>query len=357
MNTADSTSTLSPSQGSTEILSARFTTMRVQEPAYEVDECLTKISKEECCEEVNKIVSTVNLSQADTEDLIERFTILRKQETVYEVDDFLSKIRKECCEEGKKVVDEKCRSTMTTWCYKILDFCSCSHEIVSVAMSHVDRFLTTEMGNFVLYDRRWFQLAVMCALQVSIKMHESGKLDMGALIQLGRGAFNEDEIIGMEEEILFALRWRLCPPTPFVLLEALVELIPSELTNVMRNVLLKLSKKQIFLTVPLYSFVKEKPSYIAFASILNAMDEMKLFPPDARRAFIHNAKFVVDLGRNDSKILQLRSRIHEIMSTKPEKKKLKNSRSCATLRDYSHQNQDSPVCVRQAVVNNARLGS
>merc|ERR1712129_181295 len=127
---------------------------------------------------------------------------------------------------------------MTNWCYKILDFCTCSHEIGCVALSHVDRFLSTEMGNFVLYDRRWFQLAVMCALQISIKIHESGKLDMAALIQLGRNAFNEDEIRGMEEEIVFALRWRLCPPTPFVFLEALMELFPSNLANAMKSVVL-----------------------------------------------------------------------------------------------------------------------
>ena len=294
--------------------------------------------------------SSISQDQLCIEDLTDRFIVLFKQESSYDADNYLNNIREECREEGKKVVDEKCRSTMANWCYKILDFCSCSHEVASVAMSHVDRFLSTEMGNFVIYDRRWFQLAVMCALQISIKTHESGKLDMSALIQLGRGAFSEDEIIGMEEEIAFALRWRLCPPTPFVFMENLMELFPSKLPNAMKNVLQKFVKKQIFLTVPKYSFIKDKPSHIAFAAILNSMDEIKLFPADSRKAFIQNAKSIAGLSYNDSNILQVRSNIYELMATKPEKKKTnKNIRSNTTSRDYLNQNQDSPVCVRQGV--------
>ena len=294
-------------------------------------------------------ISAVGLDQEAIDRLADRFTALKKQESAYEVDDFLSKILDERVEEGKKVVDAKCRSTMTNWCYKILDFSSCGHEIAASAITIVDRFLSTEMGNFVLYDRKWFQLAVMCALQVSMKIHESGKLDMRALIQLGRGAFSEDEIIAMEEEIVFALRWRLCPPTAFIFMENLLELFPINLSNAMKIVLLKFTKKQIFLTVPKYSFIEDKPSHIAFAAILNAMDEIKSFPSDSRRAFIQNAKTIAKLCYNDSKILKVRSKIYDIMSTKPEKKNQgTNMKSSAASREYDH-SQDSPVCVRQGV--------
>lgn len=66
---------------------------------------------------------------------------------------------------------------MINWCYQVLNYCDASQETDNMAISHVDRFLSSKNGSFVLNDKSRFQLAVMSSLLLAIKIHESSKLD------------------------------------------------------------------------------------------------------------------------------------------------------------------------------------
>jgi len=288
------------------------------------------------------------LDQETTDKLTERFVALHKQEAAYRSDDYISTMRKEPSDHDKKIVDVKCRYTMVKWCNKIIDFCKASQETASMAMSNLDRFLSTEQGNFCLYDRRWFQLAAMCSLQLAVKMNESSTLEIDTLIELSRGVFTVDEIVLMEQDILSALSWRLCPPTANEFLALFFDMLPASLSTAHKEVLHKRSKKQICLSLPHYEFCILKFSAVAFAALLNSMEEVKV-PRQIKENFI---KCATDVGfhyTNDI-IRPLRVNLKNLLLSNSKDKKKTNSHS--STRPSSHRSKmnsdiDSPVCVAQ----------
>jgi len=271
---------------------------------------------------------------------------LSKQESAYVSDDYIANINEDKCQDGKKIVDVKCRQTMATWCYKILGFCKASPDTCSAAMSNLDRFLSTERGNFALYDRQWFQLAVMCSLQLAIKLHDSERLEMDALLQLGRGSFTADEVVMMEEEILYALSWRLCPPTAYVFLELLIELVPTTPT---KQFLYNNANMQIHKSVPNYAFSTASPSLLACAALLNAIDDIRSLPIEIEGEFICNVANITGISCSDAKILTLKMDLRKLIS-RPVTKKQFSSRSVIHQQSNNIQKEpDSPVSVRQEI--------
>jgi len=292
--------------------------------------------------------NSISYDEAVIEDLSDRFTALRNQESSYIPEEYFINIREEYREEGKKLVDEKCRCTMGNWCYRILEFSNISQEIGSTAMNTLDRFISTEHGNFVLYDRHWFQLAVMCALQIAIKVHKSCKLEMNTLLQIGKGAYSEYEIIEMEKEIIFGLSWRLCPPTAYNFLDILVDLLPSTISYTLKKAILKLARRQIYLATLQSSFIKVKPSLISFASMLNAISKIKHFPREARNIFVHKVNTIAGIQYCENIIHPIRYELFKILSNEVEKSQANNIVPSARSRE-NNKEQSSPVCVRQAV--------
>jgi len=283
------------------------------------------------------------LNQLLLDDLSDRFSALKGQESTYSSDDYIARIAKESCDDSKKLVDAKCRQTMAAWAYKILGFCKASPDTCSAVMSNLDRFLSTERGIFALKDRRWFQLAVMCSLHLAIKIHDSERLEMSAILQLGRGSFTADEVVLMEEEILYALDWRVCPPTPYAYLEVLIELVPETPT---KQILFNNARKQIHKSVPHYRFSTASQSLLAIAAMLNAIDDLRVFPVEVEGAFIGNVALVTGLSCSDVNILKLKMDLRKLTSSNTS---LKKKMSTANQPNNIANEPDSPVSVRQII--------
>merc|ERR1719438_34667 len=115
----------------------------------------------------------------------------------------------------------------------MVDYFNFSRETARLAMSYVDRFLSTAEGEFVLYDRRAYQLASISSLSLAVKVNESmrNRLDSELLVMVGRGNYSSKDICDMEIMILFALKWHLTPPTSSSYLEPLLDLLPSTPTK------------------------------------------------------------------------------------------------------------------------------
>jgi len=221
------------------------------------------------------------------QDLPDRFKVLSHQETFYQCEDYL-KLRKDVTLDQS--VDETCRYTMANWCYQVLDYCGASEETASVAISYVDRFLSTKQGSFVLNDKKWFQLLVMSSLQLAIKVHESKKLEIDILSELSRGMFSVEDINLMEKALLSALEWRLCSATSYVFLDFFLDLLPLSVSTSTKLSLKKLSKKQIYLSLPHYSFALKQSSTVAYASLMNSMDECRCSLEDMKVLRSHAAR-------------------------------------------------------------------
>eukprot|EP00580_Thalassiosira_gravida_P018045 CAMPEP_0201677510 /NCGR_PEP_ID=MMETSP0494-20130426/44271_1 /ASSEMBLY_ACC=CAM_ASM_000839 /TAXON_ID=420259 /ORGANISM="Thalassiosira gravida, Strain GMp14c1" /LENGTH=202 /DNA_ID=CAMNT_0048160479 /DNA_START=55 /DNA_END=660 /DNA_ORIENTATION=- len=104
-------------------------------------------------------------------------------------------------------ITEVWREKICEWCYQVVDHFDFNREVVSVAMSYLDRYLATRTVN-----RRIFQLAAMTALYLAIKLYEPGKLRMSSLIDLSRGYFLAEHIVTMEDSMLQSLHWHVHPP-------------------------------------------------------------------------------------------------------------------------------------------------
>ena len=286
-------------------------------------------------------------SKGMIDDFSNRYLALSCQEGYYQCDDYF-KLKSDAAR--KQTVDKTCRYAMTTWCFQVSDYFNASEETASIAMSYIDRFLSSNQGSFVLNNKNWFQLAVMTSLKLAIKVHESrSRLCAETLSQLSRGLFSAEDITVMERELLSALSWRLCPATPYVFLEFFIDLLPPSLPSTTRSLLLKASKKQIYLACPYFSFSLEKPSDVAFASLLNSME-------DARCTLEHenSLRCCADLAgfkSSSESYHDLRTKLHSLLipQNEIENKVVPCSQSRINgTRKKQQQEQLSPVSVRQA---------
>ena len=244
-----------------------------------------------------------------TSDIAERITVMRVQEeTTYRVRDYLAEsvqIRKL----ASKPVDEDCRVKMCEWCYQVVDFCKFRRETVAIGMSYLDRFLCTQQGLEALCNRKQYQLAAMTALYISIKIHEPLEMETSLLADLSRGCYAEMEFVGMEQTILQALNFRVNGPTPLGFVQYIMALIPNSVHPSVAALIMDYARYQTELAVSEQSFVDIKPSEVALAAVLNAMEGMDttLFPLKAQGKFARNIEryaeiYVSKAERTQSKL-------------------------------------------------------
>lgn len=151
----------------------------------------------------------------------DEFSALRHQEnTVYSCEDYLSpEYQNDQMEEQDQTLkdngpdasmfdslpsdpsagslNEVWREKICEWCYQVVDHFDFSREVVSVAMSFLDRYLSTRRVN-----KKIFQLAAMTCLYLAIKLYEPSTLKISSLVGLSRGFFAAKHIIAMEQSIL-----------------------------------------------------------------------------------------------------------------------------------------------------------
>jgi hypothetical protein len=145
-------------------------------------------------------------------------------------------------------------------------------------MSHLDRYLAS-CPNAV--DKNHFQLLSMTCLYLAIKLNEYKHLlipgsvsSMDTILQLSRGFFTLEQMERMENDILQRLQWHVHPPTPQVFVKHFLFFLSTEEQGIQ-----DLSQFMVELSVMDYFFVCYKPSEVALAALLNAMDE--IFPQRA----------------------------------------------------------------------------
>jgi len=145
-------------------------------------------------------------------------------------------------------------------------------------------------------------------------LYEPGKLRMSSLIDLSRGYFLAEHIVTMEDSMLQSLHWHVHPPTPFSFCRDLVTLVSRELPASAHHDVGELSRFMTELSVCDYWFVTKKPSSVALASIVNAIELQGhgRIDPRYKVEFLHR---VVDVGMdiaNDGEIIECYERLREM---------------------------------------------
>lgn len=197
------------------------------------------------------------------------------EDRVYKKNDFLNRNLSPNCD-----INEECREKMCQWCYQVIDFCHFKRETVAISMSYLDRLLSDplkyEIGLKALNSRREYQLTAITTLYLAVKLYEPIELEISHLADLSRGCYSQAEIAKMENEILFALDWRLHDPTIVTFVNHFAALLPRMVLDQPRIIkkIIHVSTFQAEIAVSDYYLSILNPSLVAFASILNVIDSI-----------------------------------------------------------------------------------
>jgi len=187
----------------------------------------------------------------------------------------------------------------------VVDHFDLNREVVSIAMNHLDRFLDAYTGEV---DKNLFQLLAMTCLYLSIKLNEykhllipDSKSSMDTILRLSRGAFTLQQMEKMEYEVLQRLRWHVHPPTSQLFVKHFLFFLSVE-----ENDVHDLTQFMIELSVMDYFFVPYKPSEVAVASLLNALERLY---PQSTSNHAHLSFISQFLDINSPRVMACRERL------------------------------------------------
>ena len=141
----------------------------------------------------------------------------------------------------------------------IADF---DREVVSVAMSYLDRFLHKRA-----FDRHTSRAAAVTALYLAIKLFVPGmsfapqnRRILILLLDTSGGCFTAKDIADMEYLMLRALDWHVHPPTPLAFCREFLQLLSEKITPTVHHEMSELVEFMAELSVVDYWFVTKRPS-------------------------------------------------------------------------------------------------
>lgn len=164
-------------------------------------------------------------------------------------------------------INELWREKICEWCYNVVDHYELPRESVSVAMSILDRYVSSRFITPTTYT-----LAGVTAIHIAIKLGSPLTLRMKYLLALCAGKITAGDIASMELTMLSALSWRVSGPTAADFCGELIDSSFTESTPHALNGLQEMARYLTELAVCEYFFVTRKPSSIALASIICAIE-------------------------------------------------------------------------------------
>mmetsp|Transcript_7441 Transcript_7441/g.20692 ORF Transcript_7441/g.20692 Transcript_7441/m.20692 type:complete len:462 (+) Transcript_7441:255-1640(+) len=230
--------------------------------------------------------------------------------------------------------DAACRAKMVDWCTQVIDYIQFSRETVAVAMSYVDRYLSTiataisspnhhrRHQHFFtaeqrapLHDRKEYQLLCMAALHTAIKIREPLEMDTELVAELSRGTYTAADVAFMEQQLLIVLGWRVAGPTGLDFCRHLIELTLTHGTNSSNSsannknssnadriaeAMVDLCRYQTELAAADYRFVTLKPSTVAVSACLNAIEALgdTVIAPTERLVVVETIRRVTKIDPN-----------------------------------------------------------
>lgn len=210
-----------------------------------------------------------------TIDLIDRVGVMLSQESQshYITKDYLKPSSRDSHSRAKKSITPVARAKIVRWLYDIVDYFELERTTVAMAMSYMDRFMSTTAGKSSRSITS-YQLSCLACVFLATKTIETAHLDVDLLVKASRGCYNRQEILDAEKEILDALNWRVCDVTPSCLsshlLGLLIKVVPMDSRTT--ESLVDFTRFQVELSVAEYTCALRRPSTIALAAVLNSME-------------------------------------------------------------------------------------
>jgi hypothetical protein len=186
--------------------------------------------------------------------------------------------------------------------YGVVDHCNLRRESVSVATYFLD--LASSRG--LVTCRKEFQLVAMTSLMLSIKLNDSTMVKLDSMVKLGRGLFNEADVVAMETRMLREFKWLVHPPTPVCFMRQFLRLIPAETTPIARYTIVEVTRFISEISACLYKFIRYPASTMALSAILIAMDRIdeSTLPHSHRELFLKRLEGATSLESTSSEVCQ-----------------------------------------------------
>lgn len=210
--------------------------------------------------------------------------MLTQESTTYKREDYIPELLKRTS--SHETIDGSWRQRIIEWMYGVVDHCNLRRESVAVATYFLD--LAAARG--LVHCRVDFQLVAMTSLMLSIKLNDSTMVKLDSMVKLGRGLFNEVDVIATESKMLKAFGWRVHPPTPVCFMRQLLRLLPLETSPIARYMIVEVTRFISEISACLYKFVKYPASTMAMAAIVIAMERVEeaTLPTWQREHFLSN---------------------------------------------------------------------
>ena len=205
------------------------------------------------------------------------------------------------------------REKICHWSFNVIDHFDLSREVVAVSMSLFDRFLATR-GNRC--NGSTALLASLTTLHIAIKVNEVRKIKLGTLANLSRGQFGPRHIEEMEWNVLTSLEWKIHPPTSMSFISHLLLLLPPQVDDACKEEIYALSRYITELSVCDSSFVEINPSSVAFAAILNSLEDRKyrkFISSSVRDQFVRSIERHVDIRQDDEHVAMARPKLKKLL--------------------------------------------
>lgn len=240
-------------------------------------------------------------------------------------------------------VNDHDRTKMCDWYYEMSDFLKIDRSTASRSLTLLDRFMTTPIHHHhhhhhlrpkqpssynvagviiaASQNRDEYQLVALTALFLSIKLYERLNIQPEHVSYLSRGRYTSDEVIQMEIIMLQALEWRVCVADKVDYVEAYLNVLLPDCGIVSSNkrrrsrddptgtqdvvdqdkndalsTLQDLANLQIQLSDFDPSYSTQRPSLVAFASVINAfeMKKDKLFTIPEQHSFLRGIESLMN---------------------------------------------------------------
>lgn len=205
----------------------------------------------------------------DRIDVLARLTAMRSREATTSYVNYFDE------DTPRGDIDEACREAIVTWLTRVQEALSFEPETVWIAMSFFDRYLSSGKGNShaTLASKCQFQLAAITAFYTAVKIYEPVVLDVDMLVQICRGSYRNSDIIGMEQDLLSALNWRVAVHTPMDVARCLVELLPARLSPRTAEQLLEACQRHVRAALSDVAFLPCAPSAVGLGCLRRALRE------------------------------------------------------------------------------------
>mmetsp|Transcript_1512 Transcript_1512/g.2267 ORF Transcript_1512/g.2267 Transcript_1512/m.2267 type:complete len:313 (-) Transcript_1512:325-1263(-) len=295
-------------------------------------------------------------------DLLDRLSVLRKKEELPEYQ--CSHWSHSICQQDKDTTKrDLLREKVCDWQYKVADRCNLDREIVSISMSYLERFsfMTFSKTGKSLSSEN-YQLAAMTSLSIAMKLFDPKTMQSTCITSLSGGRFNKENVAEMETAILTFLSWHLIPATPLEFVRSFIRILFSPAENqteifdeALLNHVFEMSRFLTELSVWDDFLVKQKPSAVAFASIMITVDSVDLLclSHEVRGGFLKCVEDSIGLTRECENVVVAERKIREVY--------LKCAGDCpikmepfvddnipheaSSPNSHSSRNSDSPDCV------------